>query len=277
MIAKYHWLAALLLAISLHGVAFLSFAHHEHNQFAKEIGEKGIEVDLGMLGDLGVATAATEVEVAEADPELIEDEPETDSAEDPEEVMEPNPIATPNQPEQRPVIDKQVVKVKKLVNKQKPKKITKQNKKEPIKNNKTTQQAEAKPPQPPSKNKAKTSNVEARKISTGSKNTLSTGGNKGKDQSYIALVSSKLARYKRYPNSERKQNHEGTVLLFFTIRRDGKVIDSSISESSGYKKLDRAVIRMLKKAAPFPPFPSEMDKQLLSIRIPIEFKLNDKR
>jgi protein TonB len=66
------------------------------------------------------------------------------------------------------------------------------------------------------------------------------------------------------------------VTLFFIVSREGKVLESYISESSGYKKLDDAVLRMLKQASPLPVFPEDMTQEQLSISIPIVFKLNDK-
>ena len=120
-----------------------------------------------------------------------------------------------------------------------------------------------------------TSTVRDKKITTGSKNTITTGGQKGAERSYFSELSAKLARYKRYPSRARKLHEEGTVVLFIVVKRNGTVIESYISQSSGYSKLDKAVLSMLKKASPLPAFPEEMKQEQLSINIPIDFKLNN--
>lgn len=280
MITKQHWFGALAIAFSVHVAAFISLPVTEDVNTAKDHGEAGIEVDLGMLGDLGVAMAETVNEKVEQqlDPEPIE-EPITEPVEsvEVEQQSKPEPIIKPIEVEQKPIVKKDIVKIKK----QQPqiKKIKKEAQKKPVKIKpkvEVTHQPK-KSSEPVTAKKAKKTNVEAKKISTGSQNTVSTGGNKGADRSYISVISAKLARYKRYPKSARKKEHEGTVTLFFIVKRDGKVIESYISQSSGYPQLDRAVLRMLKKASPLPRFPENMEQEQLSIRIPIEFKLNDKR
>jgi protein TonB len=276
MISKQHWFAAMAVATSLHVAAFMSLPLAEEANTSKDKGEAGIEVDLGMLGDLGVAMVETvEEKVEQLEPEPLKDEPVTDA--EPVSQPKPEPIIKPIEVDKKTVVQKDTVKLKQ----QRPQsqKVSKDTKKVQLKEtvkteikNKPKQVAESKTSTP-----AKQSNVEAKKITTGSQNTISTGGNKGADRSYIAVISAKLARYKRYPNRARKQQQEGTVTLFFIVKRNGKVIESSISESSGYPLLDKAVLRMLKKASPLPPFPQDMEQSQLSIRIPIEFKLNDKR
>ena len=278
MISKHHWFGALVLAFSLHVAAFVSLPVPEEINTAKDNGEAGIEVDLGMLGDLGIAMSETVNEQVEPqlepEPDPIKEEPAKEVERQQQPI--PEPIIKPIELEKETVVEKDIVKIKK----QKPtkKKVDKETKqvqsKIPAKTeikNKPKQSVETK-----TSTKAKQSNVEAKKISTGSQNTVSTGGNKGAERSYFAELSAKLARHKRYPKSARRSQQEGTVTLFFVVSRQGKILESMISKSSGHKKLDDAVLRMLKKASPLPVFPNEIKKEQLSIRIPIAFKLNDK-
>ena len=43
-----------------------------------------------------------------------------------------------------------------------------------------------------------------------------------------------------YPSASRRMEEEGTVGLKFLVGADGKVIQSEIEKSSGYKRLDEA-------------------------------------
>jgi protein TonB len=51
------------------------------------------------------------------------------------------------------------------------------------------------------------------------------------------------------------------------IRKDGSVVDTIIEQSSGSALLDRAARRIVKLAAPYPPFPPDIarDTDILEI------------
>lgn len=280
MIKKRHWLIALFIAFFLHAAAFFTFASTNTLDSAKDNGKSGIEIDLGMLGDLGIAMADPVVQevIAEKDPE-VETEPEVQ----PPEVVEPvpteaEPILEPVKLDPKPVVQKDDVHIKTQLKKpeekkEKEKEIPKEEPK-PIKpdQQKTVTTAKKSTAKPTSS----TSSARDKKITTGTESTITTGGQKGAERSYFSELSAKLARYKRYPNRARRLNEEGIVVLFITVKRDGTVTESYISKSSGYPKLDDAVLSMLKKASPLPAFPDDMKQSKLSINIPIDFKLNNR-
>lgn len=64
----------------------------------------------------------------------------------------------------------------------------------------------------------------------------------------------------------------GTVLLAFTVSRDGTVIRSDIVRSSGEELLDRAVLDGLAAAAPFPPPPTAIGDAALSFTVPVQVR-----
>jgi protein TonB len=64
------------------------------------------------------------------------------------------------------------------------------------------------------------------------------------------------------------------VTLSLVIRRDGSVADFSISKSSGFEALDTAVLRMLERAQPLPPFPASMREEEIPIDFPVSFSLS---
>jgi protein TonB len=55
-----------------------------------------------------------------------------------------------------------------------------------------------------------------------------------------AVVNSANCEKPEYPSASRRMEEEGTVSLRFLIGPDGKVIQSEIEKSSGYKRLDEA-------------------------------------
>ena len=70
---------------------------------------------------------------------------------------------------------------------------------------------------------------------------------------YNALVFGHLQRFKRYPAAARAVS--GTVVLQFALDREGNVISSAVTKSSGHSVLDQEALEILRRASPFPPFP----------------------
>lgn len=73
---------------------------------------------------------------------------------------------------------------------------------------------------------------------------------------YRARVLAHLARFKVYPAGARDRGVEGRATLSFVVSRDGAVVSSALSESSGAPALDEATLTMLRRATPFPPMPA---------------------
>ncbi|MDO6784697.1 energy transducer TonB [Neptunomonas phycophila] len=258
MIRTHHWIIMFVVAIALHLLVFIGLAHSK-TEGAKDKGELGIEIDLGMLGDLGEAQETVEVTAVEPPP-----------APEPEPEVEPEPEPEPEPPKQKPVVKvkPKPEKPKKVVKKQPPREVKPEPK--PSTNDAVVTDS------PPSDQKTN-STVAQRKASTGIGQSRTTGGNPGALQSYNALLQAKLAKYKRYPIASRRRGEEGEVRLHFVVDRSGKVLEHSIKGSSGSKRLDDAVLKMLKKAQPFPPFPDEITASQMSYNIPVGFYLKDLR
>jgi TonB family protein len=60
-----------------------------------------------------------------------------------------------------------------------------------------------------------------------------------------------------------------------TISADGKLLQSVIRRSSGHAEIDEAAMRILKLAAPYDPFPSELSAKHDQIRIAYEWQFLD--
>jgi len=86
---------------------------------------------------------------------------------------------------------------------------------------------------------------------------------------YNALVFGHLQRFKRYPSAA--HGAVGTVLLQFALDREGRVISTSVTKSSGNSVLDREALEILRRASPFPAFPAAKPGAQDSFLAPVSF------
>ena len=86
---------------------------------------------------------------------------------------------------------------------------------------------------------------------------------------YLSRVFRQLERYRVYPAAARDNSLGGRVVTRVTINRDGGLIDARIDTSSGVPVIDQAELEAIRKAAPFPPVPSDMpgDPVILVLRM----------
>ncbi|MBS0581478.1 MAG: energy transducer TonB [Proteobacteria bacterium] len=82
-----------------------------------------------------------------------------------------------------------------------------------------------------------------------------------------------------YPDEARRQQLQNgrtlSLLLTTGIKRDGSLASVDIIQSSGFKLLDEAAIRIVRLAAPFPPLPANMNYDELYITRTWEFQPGD--
>ncbi len=64
-----------------------------------------------------------------------------------------------------------------------------------------------------------------------------------------------------YPDSARRQNLSGKLIVQVALYPDGNVREITIRKPSGHKILDDAAVRIVKLAAPFAPFPENIKKE----------------
>jgi periplasmic protein TonB len=90
--------------------------------------------------------------------------------------------------------------------------------------------------------------------------------------SYFARVQAHLSR-QVYPAEARAGGVSGIVRVVFALGRDGRVLSVSLAQGSGKSVLDQAALAIVRGAAPFPPFPSEIMESRLELGAPIRFDL----
>lgn len=265
MIKTRNWVTALIFAVAIHAMAFAAFNSTKEDG-AHQSGGQGVMVDLGMIGDLADAE--------QSEPEPVPT-PVSKPEPTPEPVPQPKPEPTPApkpEPTQEPVPAKQTTET--VVKKQAEQtKVTQApQEKTPIQKPEPANVVTAEPQT--AKTTTNTEKSVQKKKTTGKANAKTNGGQPAARQSYFQLLAAKLAKNKRYPVISRRNGEEGIAKLFFIVDRNGKVLDYRITESSGSKRLDEAVIKMLKKAEPLPAFPDEMVQSQLEVNVPIAFQLN---
>ncbi len=62
----------------------------------------------------------------------------------------------------------------------------------------------------------------------------------------------------------------GTVVVRFSLERDGDVLSIAVASSSGYAALDRAAVDSVRNASPMPPIPAGFPDRL-SVAFPVDF------
>jgi pilus assembly protein CpaC len=152
----------------------------------------------------------------------------------------------------------------------------------PAKNKEAAKKEAAKPvkaKQPDSKKSSKS------QVATSTKNTTVPPGSKprivsseGKvrpvSSEYISKVMQQIRQNFVYPKAVKEANLGGALKLRLRISSSGQLQNVEIKESSGQVVLDENAVNIVKKVAPYPPFPSEMSQKELWIDLPIVYKAN---
>ena len=95
---------------------------------------------------------------------------------------------------------------------------------------------------------------------------------KEENQNYLKEVLKRIEKHKYYPYIARLNEEEGKVKVSLTIDKTGQLKEVRVLESSGYIHLDRAAIKAVKKASPFPKPPSGRET---TISVIINFRLKN--
>ncbi len=92
-------------------------------------------------------------------------------------------------------------------------------------------------------------------------------------QAYVAKVIKRIYQSVRYPDSAIRRNQQGSVRVNLELERSGDIRHLAIAESSSHRALDWEAKRAIKTAAPYPAFTEAMADDILTIPIPISFRL----
>ncbi len=87
-------------------------------------------------------------------------------------------------------------------------------------------------------------------------------GGEGGTSETLRQIRSKIERSKYYPLSAKRQNIEGAPIVEFKIANNGSVEYVKLSQTSGSELLDNAAQETVKKAGPYPFYPSPISLSL---------------
>jgi len=93
--------------------------------------------------------------------------------------------------------------------------------------------------------------------------------------SYTLELINHIRKYQSYPKKALREGLEGSLTILIKIDADGEIIDSSFNQRSGERILDRAVMKMIRKAQPFPTIPEELSQKEFEFEVPMNFSLTD--
>lgn len=96
-------------------------------------------------------------------------------------------------------------------------------------------------------------------------NIISLDTKEIKYNSYFDSIKRKISSVWKYPDDAMSRGINGSVVLRFSISRDGALLDTKLLTSADYKVLDDEAIRAVKTAAPFDKFPDNIDRSQLNI------------
>lgn len=102
------------------------------------------------------------------------------------------------------------------------------------------------------------------------------GGGASAQAQYLKLIRDRIQSRRQYPALARERQQEGVVRLRFTLTASGALSQTvAVVKPSGFSLLDEQASHCVTAAAPFPPFPAELQKDRLTIEVPIVYKLTD--
>ncbi|MXW53083.1 MAG: energy transducer TonB [Gammaproteobacteria bacterium] len=104
------------------------------------------------------------------------------------------------------------------------------------------------------------------------------GSTKRLSDSHLARVAAHLNRFKKYPNASRRAKEEGKAGVTFRVFADGRVDSIQLTKSTGYAELDEEALSMVKRASPYPKFPNSLNRRgvtELEVRSSINFSIKD--
>lgn len=87
----------------------------------------------------------------------------------------------------------------------------------------------------------------------------------------------RIEKRKRFPKAALAAGAEDDVILRLVIDREGKVVRAEIAKSRGNAALNAEVLALAKRAGPYPRPPASVAGATISMLVPVEFSIKDKR
>ena len=101
-------------------------------------------------------------------------------------------------------------------------------------------------------------------------NPASQYGQRKAQDDYLWQVMRKISQYHYVPKSN-VVSESGVVVMQITVARDGRLLNVSLSKSSGYPTLDNGVMDTVRQASPFPVLPPEIPGAQHTFILPVNY------
>jgi len=88
---------------------------------------------------------------------------------------------------------------------------------------------------------------------------------------YTRQLINAIRKVQRYPKRAVDQGIEGDVVVLIKIDANGEVLERRLTQRSGSRIIDRAVLKMVNKAEPFPTIPEELGVEEFEFSVPLSF------
>ena len=90
---------------------------------------------------------------------------------------------------------------------------------------------------------------------------------------YLSAVTSRVSRHRTYPAMALEMGQEGEVRVRVVVNPDGTLAaPPTVEESSGHELLDQEAVRIVARAAPFPPLTGHQSP--VPLRVPVQFHID---
>jgi protein TonB len=89
--------------------------------------------------------------------------------------------------------------------------------------------------------------------------------------SYRAMLVAHLQRFKRWPAGAQERGESGTVVVGFTVSRNGRMTSARMTKSSGFSSLDQEAMAWMQRAQPLPQFPAEVREAAMNFAVPLSW------
>jgi protein TonB len=90
---------------------------------------------------------------------------------------------------------------------------------------------------------------------------------------YGARVSAHVQKNLRYPLASLRRNERGTAYVVLTLNKDGRILSYRLETGTHRRLLDEEAIAVVVRSNPMPPFPPEIDRSEMELRLPVVFNL----
>ncbi len=91
--------------------------------------------------------------------------------------------------------------------------------------------------------------------------------------SYFTKLKERIYQVWKYPKESQIRREQGNVQIVFILRKDGYLENVRIIQPSGFENLDREVLRTIRVASPYNPFPESWDEERLKIPATFDYRL----